>query len=124
MKALPAHPVLYQVNTRVWLTELSRALGRPATLDDVSDAELDRLAGTGFDWVWFLSVWRTGPAAQQVSRTQPDWRQEFEETLPDLHEEDMRARGSRSPATRCTPISAAMRRWRGCASDCGSAVSG
>ena len=29
------HPALYQINTRVWLTELSRGLGRPATLDDI-----------------------------------------------------------------------------------------
>ena len=28
MKALPAHPSLYQINTRVWLTELSRKLGK------------------------------------------------------------------------------------------------
>ena len=40
----PRYPSLYQINTRVWLTELARALGRPATLDDVPDAELDRLA--------------------------------------------------------------------------------
>ena len=54
------HPALYQINTRVWLTDLSRGLGRPATLDDIPDAELDRVAGLGFDWVWLLSVWRTG----------------------------------------------------------------
>ena len=40
----PRYPALYQINTRVWLTELSRALGRRATLDDVPDAEL-RSAG-------------------------------------------------------------------------------
>jgi hypothetical protein len=44
MKALPAHPSLYQINTRVWLTELSRNLGKVVTLDDIPDAELDRLA--------------------------------------------------------------------------------
>jgi hypothetical protein len=44
---------LYQINTRVWLTELSRKLGRAATLNDVPDAELDRLAELGFDRVWF-----------------------------------------------------------------------
>jgi hypothetical protein len=87
------YPSPYQVNTRVWLTELSRALGRPATLDDVPDAELDRLARTGFDWVWLLSVWQTGPAAQQVSRTNREWRKEFEETLPDLREEDIPGSG-------------------------------
>src|SRR5580765_445804 len=93
MKALPAHPSLYQINTRVWLTELSRALGRPASLDDIPDAELDRMAGMGFDWVWFLSVWRTGPAAQRISRANPEWQREFKETLPDLRAEDIAGSG-------------------------------
>jgi len=89
----PLYPSLYQINTRVWLTELSRALARPATLDDISDAELDRVAGMGFDWVWLLSVWRTGPAGQRVSRANREWRTEFEETLPDLREEDIAGSG-------------------------------
>ena len=53
---LSQYPSLFQINTRVWLTELSRDLRRPATLDDIPDAELDRLARIGFDWLWFLSV--------------------------------------------------------------------
>jgi hypothetical protein len=47
MKALPAHPSLYQINTRVWLTELSRKLGKAVTLDDIPDGELDRVAHIG-----------------------------------------------------------------------------
>ena len=47
MSELPLFPSLYQINTRVWLTELSRALGRPATLDDIPDAELDRAGRDG-----------------------------------------------------------------------------
>ena len=86
-------PSLFQINTRVWLTELSAALGRRATLDDISDAELDRLAAMGFDWVWFLSVWQTGPAAQAISRASPQWRREFEETLPDLTDDDIGGSG-------------------------------
>jgi hypothetical protein len=89
----PRCPSLYQINTRVWLTELSRALGRTATLDDIPDAELDRLASRGFDWVWLLSVWRTGDAGQRISRANPEWRREFEETLPDLREEDIAGSG-------------------------------
>ena len=89
----PAHPSLYQVNTRVWLTALARSLGRPATLDDIPDAELDRVAAMGFDWVWLLSVWRTGAAGQRVSRTNPEWRHEFEDTLPDLSEADIEGSG-------------------------------
>jgi hypothetical protein len=48
----PRHPSLYQPSTRVWLTNLSRTLDRPATLDDIPDAELDRLAEMGGDWVF------------------------------------------------------------------------
>src|SRR5579862_1190739 len=89
----PRYPSLYQINTRVWLTELAQRLGRPASLDDIPDAELDRLAALGFDWIWLLSVWQTGPAAQQISRTNPEWRKEFQETLPDLREEDIPGSG-------------------------------
>src|SRR5436309_10969460 len=91
--ATPRYPSLYQINTRVWLTELSQRLGRKATLDDIPDAELDRLAAMGFDWIWFLSVWQTGPAGQRVSRGNLDWRHEFQETLPDLREEDIPGSG-------------------------------
>ena len=87
------NPLLYQINTRVWLTELSRMLERTVTLDDIPDSELDRLASLGFDWLWFLSVWQTGPTSQHVSRTNPVWRAEFEETLPDLTEEDIQGSG-------------------------------
>jgi glycosidase len=87
------YPLLYQINTRVWLTELSQKLGRTATLDDIPDAELDRLVAMGFDWVWFLSVWQTGSGAQQVSRTNAEWRREFKDTLPDLREEDIPGSG-------------------------------
>jgi len=86
-------PSLYQINTRVWLTELSGTLGRPATLDDIPDTELDRLSQMGFDWIWFLSVWQTGPAGQRISRSNHEWRKEFEDTLPDLREDDIAGSG-------------------------------
>ena len=89
----PRYPALYQVNTRPWLTARSRAIGRPATLDDVADEELDRIAERGFDWVWLLSVWRTGAAGRELSRTDPDLRRAFEATLPDLREEDIGGSG-------------------------------
>jgi hypothetical protein len=87
------NPSLYQVNTRVWLTELSRSLRRPAQLDDIPDAELERLSSMGFDWVWFLSVWRTGEAGRKVSRENQGWREEFKQTLPDLNEDDIEGSG-------------------------------
>ena len=69
----PRYPALFQVNTRVRLSELAAALGRNATLDDIPDVELDRLAADGFDIVWFLGVWQTGEAARSVSRSHSEW---------------------------------------------------
>ena len=89
----PVYPSLYQVNTRVWLTDLSQESGRKATLDDIPDHELDRFVEMGFDWIWFLSVWTTGPLGQKISRKQPDWRKDFEATLSDLKEEDIKGSG-------------------------------
>jgi hypothetical protein len=89
----PLHPSLYQINTRVWLTELSQSLGRAATLDDIPDAELDHWSAAGFGWIWLLSVWQTGEAGRRVSRANPEWRREFEHTLPDLREDDIAGSG-------------------------------
>ena len=41
----PRYPLLYQVNTRVWLKQLAQGLSSPATLDDIPDAELARITG-------------------------------------------------------------------------------
>ena len=38
---MKASPVLYQLNTRILVGEWSRALGRPATLDDLPEAPLE-----------------------------------------------------------------------------------
>src|SRR6266446_3117623 len=85
----PRYPALYQMNTRVRLHELGVALGRPATLEDVSDAELDHLAADGFDWVWLLGIWQTGEAGRQVSLHQPEWQAEYRELLPDFTGDDV-----------------------------------
>jgi hypothetical protein len=110
------YPSLYQINTRVLLTDLSRSLGRAATLDDVPESELDCLAEKGFDWIWLLSVWSTGVAGQRISRSNHEWRREFEATLPDLREEDIGGSGFAITAYTVPPDlggEAALARLRG-----------
>jgi hypothetical protein len=85
----PQYPALYQINTRVYLGEIGRALGRAATLDDVPDADLDEIVHRGFDWVWLLGVWQTGFASREVSRTNAGLRPELLRILPDLREDDI-----------------------------------
>jgi hypothetical protein len=85
----PRYPFLFQINTRVRLTELSAILGRPVTLNDIPDAELDQLAADGFDLVWFLGVWQTGKASRRVSASIPELLAEYQRVLPDLEEADI-----------------------------------
>lgn len=85
----PLFPSLYLINTRVILQELGQGLGRAATFDDVPDKMLDEVVARGFDWVWFLGVWQTGTMARDVSRSNPAWRKEYREQLPNLKDEDI-----------------------------------
>ncbi|MCC6978474.1 MAG: alpha-amylase [Candidatus Melainabacteria bacterium] len=89
LKVLQTNPTLFQVNTRVWLTELSNQLGRQATLDDVPDSVLDELAEQGFAWVYFLSVWQTGEAGRRISINHPGWKDGFKADIPDLTDDDI-----------------------------------
>ena len=59
------------------------------TLTDVDDAILDHFAQQGFDWIYLLSVWQTGPAGRLVSRNHAEWRAEYNAVLPDLVDEDI-----------------------------------
>lgn len=86
-------PSLYQVNIRVVLHELSGKIGRIATLDDVPDSLIEIWANYGFDLIWLLSVWQTGPEARSISRTHAELRHEFERTLPDLTMDDVEGSG-------------------------------
>jgi glycosidase len=85
----PRYPSLLQLQTRPYLRELADRLARPVTLADVPDEVLDRVAELGFDWVWPLGVWQTGPAGRAVSLANPAWRPEFQALLPDLTDADV-----------------------------------
>lgn len=87
------YPLLIQMNTRVWLSELSSKLKKAVTLFDIPDNELDDLKSKGFDWVWMLSVWQTGTAGKKVSQSNPQWLMEFKQTLPDLSNKDIAGSG-------------------------------
>src|SRR5512141_2349304 len=59
---------IYEVNTVVWLAELSERYGRPITLDGVPDVDWDALAPYRFDAVWLMGVWRRSPVAATIAR--------------------------------------------------------
>jgi hypothetical protein len=73
----------------MWLTELSRRLGRTAHLSDIPSDELDHLASLGFEWIWLMGVWQTGAAGRQVSRTIAGLVKGYREAIPDMEESDI-----------------------------------
>jgi glycosidase len=85
----PRYPSLYQFNTRVCFREMARPGGPSVTFDRVDDSFLTEVSARGFDWLWPLGAWQTGPAAREISRRQPEWRNEYRATLPNLTEDDI-----------------------------------
>jgi hypothetical protein len=88
MGSWPKHPLIYEINTWVWIDELSRKTGCPLTLASVSDDEWDRIAAPGFDAVWLMGVWERSPEGIRISMAN-DWLlADFRRALPDFSDED------------------------------------
>lgn len=89
MTKWPNFPVVYEINTWVWLHELSQAAGERITLGSVPQAELERIAGYGFDAVWLMGVWQRSPGGRQVARKHAGLRAEYAKALPGYSDEDV-----------------------------------
>lgn len=76
------HPHLYEINTWVWLEELSAKLGRRVGLQDVPDEQWDRLRSLGFDFVYLMGVWRRSAVGRRMFRTNPADFPQFDAALP------------------------------------------
>ncbi len=78
--------IIYQINTWVWLTALSRQYKQPITLHTVPDEVLDQIAKPGIDMVWLMGVWRRGPL---VRKNALKYKHEYRGALPDVTDDDI-----------------------------------
>lgn len=83
------HPIVYEVNTRVLLNELSVQKGKPITLATIPEELLDRWKELGFDAIWLMGVWTSGKLGIGIARTHESLREEYRRALPDLQDEDI-----------------------------------
>ena len=88
MSVWPRYPSLYEINTWVWLSDLSRRAGKKVTLDSVPAAEWDAVARYGFDAIWFMGVWERSPAGIAVANQNDGLLQDFRRALPDFRPDD------------------------------------
>lgn len=84
----PSNPLIYEINTPVWLNELSQRQKRDVTLGTVPPEAWNELAGAGFDAVWFMGVWQRSPEGVRISNGHEGLRQEFFKALPDFSRVD------------------------------------
>ena len=89
MSGWPERPVIYEVNTAVWLGDLSRAAGEPVTLATVPDQAWDDVTPAGVNAVWLMGVWERSPAGLELAKNNPGLLESFHEAVPDLQEEDI-----------------------------------
>jgi hypothetical protein len=89
MKPWPKHPVIYEINTWVWLNDLSRKYKRPVALSTVPAGEWDNLSSLGVDAIWFMGVWERSPKGIQVALGNEGLMADFRRALPDLRPEDI-----------------------------------
>src|SRR4051812_34170405 len=61
------NPLVYEINTRCWLGELSERLGKGVNLAAIPDEDLARFKRLGFTHVWLMGVWRVGPRSRAHS---------------------------------------------------------
>jgi hypothetical protein len=81
---LVAGPLIYEIDTWVWLTDLSHRHGRPVDLSTVPQQEWNDLAGLGFDAVWLMGVWERSPAGLAIAEANAELTASFGRALPDL----------------------------------------
>ncbi len=88
MRTWPIHPVIYEINTWVWLGELSRKASRPVNLATVPEKEWDAIASHGFDAVWLMGVWERSPAGIEISMQNKGLLEDFRRALADFSAAD------------------------------------
>ena len=78
------HPVIYEINTAVWLCELTRKYGFSITLSNIPDPEWDALALLQVDAIWLMGVWGRSPEGIAVSNANAGNLADFRRALPDF----------------------------------------
>lgn len=81
-------PVIYEINSYVWLQELSRQWRLPVNLENVPHEEWDALAEKHFDAIRLMCVWERSPLGIAIAVDDPALTEDFSRTLPDWGAED------------------------------------
>lgn len=88
MSNWPRYPAIYEINTWVWLSDLSEKHGKQVNLGTVPSSEWDAIEKYGFDAVWLMGVWERSPAGIAIANANEGLIADFRRALPDFRTED------------------------------------
>jgi len=84
MEPWKKNPVVYEINTWVWLREMGNKMNFPVTLADVPDEIWDELNHLHIDAVWLMGVWERSPQGIAISNNHAGNLADFRRALPDF----------------------------------------
>ena len=111
MTGWPDRPVIYEINTAVWLNGLARAAGRRVTLAGVAAADWDAVTPPGVDAVWLMGVWERSPAGLALANANAGLQASYPMRCRTFSARMSSDRRTACAATRPTRPSAAPTRW-------------
>ena len=82
-------PLVYEVNTRCWLREVSQRTGTKVRLGSVPETELEPWLDARFTHVWLMGVWEVGPRSRAEAAGNPDLIRRARAALPDFRDQDL-----------------------------------
>jgi hypothetical protein len=88
MSPWPRYPTIFEINTWVWLSSLSKKYGVHLDLGSVPAMEWNTVAEFGFDAVWLMGVWERSPAGIEIANRNLGLIDDFRRALPDFRLED------------------------------------
>jgi len=88
MPRWPRNPSILEINTWVWISDLSRKYGAFLNLASIPSSEWQAVAELGFDAVWLMGVWERSPAGVAIGNANRPLLDSFRNALPDFHTAD------------------------------------
>ncbi|MBM3421932.1 alpha-amylase family glycosyl hydrolase [Chlorobium limicola] len=82
-------PLVYEINTRVWLKNLTKKYGTEVTLGFVPDEEFLFFTECGFDYVWLMGVWQPSRYSKAIATAHPCLRTTFLQHLGSVDPDDI-----------------------------------
>jgi glycosidase len=82
-------PLVYEINTRCWLGEVSQRYKDRIHLGNIPEEVFMEWQHLGFTHIWLMGVWTIGPQSRSQALSDSSQRQRFSEVLTDWEEVDV-----------------------------------